>query len=126
MSGRVVVAEGVAAALSAGRGVVALETTLVTHGFPHPEGLAIARAMEEAIAAAGAVPATIGVLAGEVRIGLPQPELDRLANTPGVVKLNPGNLAAVIAAGGTGSTTVAATLFLAGREHLNSSARGGE
>jgi pseudouridine-5'-phosphate glycosidase len=115
----------VAAALAAGRGVVALETTLVTHGLPHPDGVRVALALETEVRAAGAVPATIGVLDGEVRVGLSEKELRRLAGTQGVAKLNPSNLAALVSAGGTGSTTVAASLFVAHRVGIGVFATGG-
>jgi pseudouridine-5'-phosphate glycosidase len=115
----------VAAALAAGRPVVALETTLVTHGLPHPEGLAVAAALEAEVRAAGALPATIGVLDGELRVGMSAGELERLATTPGVAKLNPSNLAARLAAGGAGSTTVAATVLAAHRAGIRVMATGG-
>jgi pseudouridylate synthase len=108
----VVVAPPVAEALAARRPVVALETTLVTHGFPHPEGLRIAAELEAAVAAEGAQPATIGVVDGRIRVGLDQAELERLATCRGVAKLNLSNLAAHLAAGSCGSTTVAATLLV--------------
>jgi len=110
---RVTCADAVARALSAKRPVVALETTLVTHGLPHPDGVRAALALEDEVVSSGAVPATIGVLAGRVRVGLTRAELETLATTPGVSKLNLSNLAAVLAAGAAGSTTVAATMFTA-------------
>jgi pseudouridine-5'-phosphate glycosidase len=93
--------------------VVGLETTLVTHGFPHPEGLAVAREIEAAVAAEGAEPATIGVLDGRIGVGLAPADLERLATSGRSVKLNPGNLAAHVASGCPGSTTVAATVYVA-------------
>src|SRR5262249_13012695 len=82
----------VAGALAAEQPVVALETTLVTHGLPPPEGIAVALELEEEVRAAGALPATIGVLDGKLRVGLSEEELRRLAAAAGVAKLNPGNL----------------------------------
>lgn len=108
-----VVAPEVAQALATGRAVVALETTLVTHGLPHPAGLEVAAELEAAVREKGALPATIGVLDGRIRVGLTTADLDRLATTPGVAKLNLSNLAACLAAGASGSTTVAATMFAA-------------
>jgi pseudouridine-5'-phosphate glycosidase len=105
--------------------VVALETTVVTHGLPHPRGLQVARDMEAAVVAAGAVPATIGVLDGTIRVGLTPAELDRLAATPGVPKLNLSNLATALAAGGAGSTTVAATMLAAHHAGVGVFATGG-
>jgi len=110
---RLAVADEVARALAAHRGVVALETTVVTHGLPHPQGLEVATSMEARVHAAGATPATIGVLDGRVRVGLTREELSRLAASPKIEKLNLSNLAARLAAGGAGSTTVAATMLAA-------------
>ena len=122
---RLVVADDVARALAAHRGVVALETTVVTHGLPHPRGLEVAAAMEARVVAAGATPATIGVLDGRVRVGLTREELSRLAATPGIEKLNLSNLAARLSAGGAGSTTVAATLLAAHHAGIGVFATGG-
>ena len=115
----------VARALAVRGPLVALETTLVTHGLPHPAGLELAAGMEAAVREAGAVPASIGVLDGRVRVGLSPAELARLATSADVAKLNPGNLAAVAAAGGPGSTTVAATLLVAHRVGIGVLATGG-
>ena len=122
---RVAVSDVVARALAAHRGVVALETTVVTHGLPHPKGLEVAMSMEARVTAAGATPATIGVLEGRVRVGLTPDELAMLAATPGIVKLNPSNLAATLAAGGAGSTTVAATMLAADHAGIPVFATGG-
>jgi pseudouridylate synthase len=122
---RLVIASDVARALSAHRGVVALETTVVTHGLPHPRGLDVASSMEARVTGAGAVPATIGVLEGRVRVGLTRAELERLAGTPDVPKLNLSNLAARLAAGGSGSTTVAATMLAAHHAGIGVFATGG-
>ncbi len=108
--------EAVAHALATRAPVVALETTLVTHGLPHPDGIAAALALEEEVRQSCATPATIGVLRGTIRIGITREELDELATTPGVCKTNLSNLAAVVASGGLGSTTVAATMHAA---HMN-------
>jgi len=117
--------ERVARALAAREPVVALETTLVTHGLPHPEGIAAALALEEEVRESGATPATIGVLRGAIRIGLTGDELDELAAAPGVCKTNLSNLAAVVASGGAGSTTVAATMFAAHANGIRVFATGG-
>ena len=122
---RLEIAEPVARALAAHRGVVALETTVVTHGLPHPKGLEVAHAMEARVIAAGAQPATIGVLEGRVRVGLAADELARLAATRDVPKLNLSNLAATLAAGGSGSTTVAATMLAAHHAGIGVFATGG-
>jgi pseudouridine-5'-phosphate glycosidase len=115
----------VSAAMKDGRPVVALETTLVTHGLPHPDGVRAAAELEAEVVATGAVPATIGVLDGRVRVGLSAAELERLATAPDTAKLNLSNLAAQVAAGRPGSTTVAATLAVAERVGIRVFATGG-
>lgn len=125
MNDRFTFGEDVARALAANRPVVALETTVVTHGLPHPDGVNAALALEAEVREAGAVPATIGVLDGRVCVGLTREELERLATTPGVAKLNLSNFAAVLASGAAGSTTVAATMFAAHRAGIPVFATGG-
>ncbi|MFO7571016.1 MAG: pseudouridine-5'-phosphate glycosidase [Gaiellaceae bacterium] len=105
------VSDEVKAALDSGSPVVALETTLVAHGFPAPEGVEVALASEAAVREAGAVPATIGVLDGLVRIGLSVNELERF--TPEARKLGPRDLGACVAAAASGATTVGGTLAVA-------------
>ncbi|MFN0114745.1 MAG: pseudouridine-5'-phosphate glycosidase [Paracoccaceae bacterium] len=105
--------EEVAAALAAGRPVVALESTIVTHGMPYPQNLETALAVEAEVRALGAIPATIAVAEGAIRVGLPGPDLERLARTPGAQKLSRADLAHCLASGGTGATTVAATMICA-------------
>jgi len=124
-SGLFHVAAEVAAAVAAGRPVVALETTLVTHGLPQPEGVRVAAALEDAVRAHGAIPATIGILDGTVRVGITRTELERLAAAAHPVKVNLGNFAAEVAAGGCGSTTVAATMFAAWQTGIRVFATGG-
>lgn len=119
-----VIADGVAAALASGSPVVALETTLVTHGLPRPHGVRVAETLERVVREAGATPATIGILGGAVKVGLSADELAALAASD-AAKVNPGNLAAVVAAGGTGSTTVAATAWAAARVGIRVFATGG-
>ena len=111
-------------AVGAGRPVVALETTLVTHGFPRAQGLELARALEGEVRGQGAVPATIGVLEGALRVGLSRAELERLA-AEDVAKLGPANLGARIASGRPGSTTVGATLIAAAGAQIRVFATGG-
>ncbi|HEY6361400.1 MAG TPA: pseudouridine-5'-phosphate glycosidase [Vicinamibacterales bacterium] len=119
------IAPPVAEALMARRPVVALETTLVTHGFPHPEGLTIAAELEAAVTAGGAQPATIGIVDGLIRVGLDRSELERLATRGRAAKLNLSNLAAHLVPGSWGSTTVAATLLVARRAGIRVFATGG-
>jgi pseudouridine-5'-phosphate glycosidase len=104
---------------------VALETTLVTHGFPHPEGLEIAAELEATVAAGGAQPATIGIVDGRICVGLGHAELERLATCGRAAKLNLSNLAAHLLPGSWGSTTVAATLLVARRAGIRVFATGG-
>lgn len=119
------VADEVKRALAAHRAVVALETTVVTHGLPAPEGVKVARDMEDAVTASGAVPATIGVLGGHVHVGMTAEELDALAATPEVPKLNLSNFAGALIARGVGSTTVAATMLVAKHAGIPVFATGG-
>ena len=114
----------VRAALAKHRPVVALETTVVTHGLPQPQGVEIASELESEVVAAGATPATIGVLDGRVRIGLTLDELHRLASSS-AVKLNLSNFAAQVASGNPGSTTVAATMLVCARTGIEVFATGG-
>ena len=105
------VSEEVQTALEEERAVVALETTLVAHGFPAPDGVETGLASEAAVRAAGAVPATVGVLDGHVVIGLGRSDLERF--TPEARKLGPRDLAACAVQGAVGATTVGGTLTAA-------------
>jgi pseudouridine-5'-phosphate glycosidase len=112
-------------ALAAGRAVVALESTIISHGLPRPDNLRIARDIEAAVRAGGAVPATIAVVAGQARIGLDADALTRIAGGDDVVKVSMRDLAAVAARGGDGATTVASTAHLAARAGITVFATGG-
>ncbi|MDF1872679.1 pseudouridine-5'-phosphate glycosidase [Vannielia sp.] len=115
-------------ALANNRPVVALESTIITHGMPYPQNLETARAVEEEVRAAGAVPATIAVMDGVLHAGLTSPELEALAQASNVAKLSRADLAYCIASGGTGATTVAATMIgahLAGIEVFATGGIGG-
>jgi pseudouridine-5'-phosphate glycosidase len=103
----------VAEARRRGAPLVALESTIITHGMPWPDNLDMARRVENAVRDGGAVPATIAVLAGELHVGLDDPALTALAQARGVAKLSRADLAACMATGGTGATTVAATMIAA-------------
>lgn len=107
----IVVSDEVRTALAERRAVVALETTLVAHGFPAPHGVEVGLESDAAVRAAGAVPATIGVLDGHVRVGLAPEELERF--TPDARKLGPRDLGACAAQGAVGATTVGGTLAVA-------------
>ncbi len=115
----------VAAALAEGAAVVALESTIVTHGLPWPRNLETARALEAAVRAEGAVPATIAVLEGRLRIGLDTAQLEALARAPETAKLSRADLAVQMASGGDGSTTVAATMIAARLAGIECFATGG-
>ncbi len=117
----IVVSADVAAAIASGRPVVALETTVVTHGLPHPQGVDTALEMEAEVRGAGAIPATSGVLDGRLIVGLDEAQLRRLAAIPNVAKLNLANLAAHA----NGSLTVAATMFAAHHSGIAVFATGG-
>lgn len=112
-------------ALAAGRPVVALESTIITHGMPAPRNLETARAVASEVRAGGALPATIALLDGRIRIGLEPQELERLAGEQEVAKVSRADLPAVLAAGGAGSTTVAATMICAGLASIRVFATGG-
>ncbi|NVK45853.1 MAG: pseudouridine-5'-phosphate glycosidase [Rhodobacteraceae bacterium] len=103
----------VADALEAGRPVVALESTIITHGMPYPQNVETAQMVEEDIRAAGAVPATIAVLDGVLHIGLTETQLKALGQATGVMKVSRADLPVCIARGATGATTVAATMIAA-------------
>ncbi|MFQ5774912.1 MAG: pseudouridine-5'-phosphate glycosidase [Kiloniellaceae bacterium] len=115
----------VAAALAAGRSVVALETTLLAHGLPPPHNLEAVRRMDAAVRAAGAVPATIGVLDGKVRVGLDAGEIARFATAKDVAKVSRRDLAAVLAGKACGATTVAASVACAALAGIRVFATGG-
>jgi len=103
----------VAEARAAGRPLVALESTIITHGMPYPQNLATARQVEARVRAAGAVPATIAVMDGQIRIGLDPDRLEALARSPDARKLSRADLAHCLTSGETGATTVAATMICA-------------
>ncbi len=114
-----------AAAAAAGQPLVALETTIVTHGMPWPENVATALGVEEVVRAAGAVPATIAIIDGEIRVGLSADELEALAKMTGVMKLSRADLAFALATRRPGATTVAATMIAAHLAGIRVFATGG-
>jgi pseudouridine-5'-phosphate glycosidase len=117
----------VADALRAGRAVVALESTLITHGLPHPANLETALAMEAAVREGGAVPATIAVLGGKITVGLTRAEIERLAAAPAgsVRKCSRRDLPIAVARGEDGATTVAGTMIVAHLAGIRVFATGG-
>jgi pseudouridine-5'-phosphate glycosidase len=122
---RVVVSEKVARAVRHGAPVVALESTIITHGLPRSENLQAALEFERTVADGGAVPATIGVLDGVAHVGLEADELQRLAGTEASLKLSARDLPVAMAQGATGGTTVAATALLASQAGIRVFATGG-
>ncbi len=119
----IVVSEEIQQAQRDRRGIVALETTLVAHGFPSGEGVAVGRASEQAVREGGAVPATVGVLDGEIRVGLTKEELGRFDAT--ARKLGPRDLAVAVVQGALGATTVGGTLVVCAAVGIRFMATGG-
>ena len=105
--------------------VVALESTVITHGLPRPQNLELARAMERAVREEGATPATVAFLDGELRIGLSEGELKRLANEGDAMKVGPRDFAAVRVNKGSGGTTVAGTMLACKHANIKVFATGG-
>ena len=108
-----------------GAPIVALESTIITHGMPWPQNVETARSVEDAVRAAGAVPATIAIMGGRIHIGLTTGELERLGQTRNVAKLSRADLAACLAQGRVGATTVAATMICAHLAGISVFATGG-
>lgn len=119
----IVVSEEIQQALREGRGVVALETTLIAHGFPPGEGVDVGRASEQAVREGGSVPATIGVLDGEIRVGLTADELGRFDAS--ARKLGPRDLAVAVVQRAPGATTVGGTLTVCNALGIRFMATGG-
>jgi pseudouridylate synthase len=115
----------VAAARRDGRPVVALESTIIAHGLPRPDNLRVAAKIEQTVRDNGAVPATVGMLGGELTVGLDEAELTRLASGDGVAKLSVRDLALAAAAGADGATTVAGTSAVAAAAGIDVFATGG-
>jgi pseudouridine-5'-phosphate glycosidase len=115
----------VAEALSAGRAVVALESTIISHGMPFPKNVEMARGVEDVIREHGAVPATIAVLHGRLKIGLTPEELHLLATDKDVQKISTRDLALTVALGRHGATTVASTMRVASLAGIRVFATGG-
>jgi pseudouridine-5'-phosphate glycosidase len=115
----------VEAARQSGWPLVALESTLISHGLPWPANVETAREAEAAVRSAGATPATTALIDGELRVGLDDGDLDRLGRGDGIVKASRRDLAWLAAQGGSGGTTVAATMFIARRAGISIMATGG-
>ena len=115
----------VAKARAEGAAIVALESTIITHGMPFPQNVETARAVEAEVRSHGAVPATIAIMGGQIHIGLTEAELDQLGQAKSVAKLSRADLAACLTTGGTGATTVAATMICAHLAGIKVFATGG-
>ncbi len=108
-----------------GQPLVALESTIIAHGMPYPQNLETAHLLEDTVRKRGAVPATIAVLDGRIRVGLDQADLEKLANGDHIAKLSRRDLPVVMAQGGNGATTVAATMICAAQAGIRVFATGG-
>ena len=115
----------VSAAKSQGRPIVALESTIISHGLPHPINLDVAREVEGIVRSEGAVPATIAIIDGEIFVGLEEDQLIRIANDDNIVKASTRDLAVICADGKSAATTVAATSHIASLAHVDVFATGG-
>jgi pseudouridine-5'-phosphate glycosidase len=112
-------------ALENGKSVVALESTLISHGFPYPENLKVAGEMEKIVRGYGVVPATIAVIGGKIKVGLMRSELEFMATSKDILKASRRDLAVIVAKGLNGATTVAATMMVAERAGIKVFATGG-
>lgn len=121
----IAIAPEVADALADGAPVVALESTIISHGLPRPENLEVAAQIERAVRGAGAVPATVAVVDGVAQVGLDDRALELIATRDDVAKASARDLAVLVARGGHGATTVAATAHLAARAGIALFATGG-
>jgi pseudouridylate synthase len=119
------VAPEAAIAIAEGRPVVALESTIVAHGMPYPQSLATAQAVEAIVRTGGAVPATIAILDGRLKVGLDAAELERLARAKDMAKASTRDIAYLVATCGNGATTVAATMRIAALAGIRMFATGG-
>lgn len=115
----------VAAALKEGKPVVALESTVISHGLPYPENLKLAHDMESTVRAGGAVPATTAVIEGRICVGLDKADLEILANSPNTRKISVRDFGPAIAQSASGGTTVAGTLIIAEQAGIKIFATGG-
>ena len=119
------IADEVTDALNSGKPVVALESTVIAHGLPHPSNLETAIALEDIIREVSVIPATIAVLKGKIRVGLSTGDLAHLATGEGILKLGARDLPAAMAEGADGATTVSATAYVASKLGINVFVTGG-
>ncbi|MGG7518703.1 pseudouridine-5'-phosphate glycosidase [Allorhizobium undicola] len=121
----IVYSREVAAAKSRNAPIVALESTIITHGMPYPDNVEMAQGVEAIIRESGAVPATIAIIEGVLHIGLETAEIEKLAQLPDVMKVSRADMAFAIAERRSGATTVAATMIAAARANISVFATGG-
>ena len=119
------IAPEIRSAVAGGKPVVALESTILSHGMPYPENLAFAARVERVIRDEGAVPATMAIIDGRMKAGLTEAELERMCKAEGVAKVSRRDLPILLAQGGTGATTVASTMILASFAGIRIFATGG-
>ena len=119
------ISDEVQSALDTGLGVVALESTIITHGMPYPQNRDTAMRVEQAVRNAGAIPATIAILEGQITVGLNEIQLENLAQSQDAMKLSRADLAMALARRANGSTTVAATMIVAHLAGISVFATGG-
>lgn len=124
-AGALRISEEVKAALSSGKAVVALESTVITHGLPYPDNMRIAQEMEDEVRQLGGIPATIAVLDGLVYAGLNTDQLEKLARTKGLHKISRRDYGPALALGWSGGTTVAGTMLVANSVKIRVFATGG-
>ena len=125
MSFQIVYSSEVAEAKANGQPIVALESTIITHGMPYSQNVETAQRVEDEVRNSGAAPATIAIIEGVLRIGLSEDELEALGQAKNVAKLSRADFAACLASGGTGATTVAATMIAARQAGIEVFATGG-
>ncbi|NOX23293.1 MAG: pseudouridine-5'-phosphate glycosidase [Actinobacteria bacterium] len=125
MNPALVIHPEVAEALAENTPIVALESTIISHGMPFPRNIETAHQIESAVRQAGAIPATIALIAGAAHVGLTESSLERLAKESGVAKVSRRDVGAILASGQTGATTVATTMLIAHRAAIHVFATGG-
>lgn len=113
------------AAIAGGKPVVALESTILSHGMPYPQNLGFAARVEKVVRDEGAVPATLAIIDGRMKVGLTAPELERMCRAEGVAKVSRRDLPILLAEQGTGATTVASTMIIAALAGIRIFATGG-
>lgn len=113
------------AAIAGGKPVVALESTILSHGMPYPQNLGFAARVEKVVRDEGAVPATLAIIDGRMKVGLTAPELERMCRAEGVAKVSRRDLPILLAQKGTGATTVASTMIIAALAGIRIFATGG-